>query len=118
MKAAELPAVPGADVIHFDPPLRHARNYLGSAANLRARIAADLAGPARGWWPRRWTLCCLHVPDLGDGHARQAWTRGRAEEQRNTPRPAGPEPGRRHNAVRPRRLAKRRPNRNPARRAA
>lgn len=44
MDAGQLPQGPGVYVIHFEPPLRHARNYLGSAANLRARVAADLAG--------------------------------------------------------------------------
>ena len=123
MNAAELPAVPGAYVIHFDPPLRHARNYLGSAANLRARIAADLAGTGARMVAAvlaAGSACTVSRTWVTATHE-QAWqTEAGLKEQRNTPRFCpGCSPAAGTYAVRSRLLAKRRPNRNPpARRAA
>ena len=123
MDVSQLPEGPGAYVIHFEPPLRHAKNYLGSAANLRARVAADLAGTgakmvaaalARGI---TCTVSRIWVTDTRE----EAWqTEAGLKEQRNTPRFCpGCSEGAGTYAVRPRRRTQRRPNRNPpVRRAA
>jgi predicted GIY-YIG superfamily endonuclease len=40
----ELPEGPGVYIVHLSRPIRHARNYLGSAKNLRARIRDHRSG--------------------------------------------------------------------------
>lgn len=121
MTAPDLPDGPGVYIIHIDPPLAHARNYLGSARNLRARIAADLAGtgarlPAAALAAGR-VLTVSRIWELGnEAVARQA--EAGLKERRQTP-DLCPEctPGTTQGAV-PRLRAQRRPNRNPPRRRA
>jgi predicted GIY-YIG superfamily endonuclease len=44
MRDEELPGGPGAYVVHLHQPIRHARNYTGSAKNIAVRIGEHRAG--------------------------------------------------------------------------
>ena len=49
-------------LLHFVSPFRHARHYMGSTSDLKARLAADARGEGSRllWWVRQagieWTL--------------------------------------------------------------
>lgn len=117
MDAAELPEGPGAYVIHFDPPLKHAKNYLGSAASLRARVTADLAGTGARMIVAALAagITCTVSRIWPTETHEEAWqVEAGLKEQRNTPRFCpGCSPGAGTYAVQPRRRTRRRPNRNP-----
>lgn len=118
--ADQLPAGPGVYVIHIEPPLAHARNYLGSARNLRTRIAADLAGTGarllRAALDRGRTLTVTRIwVTASEALARQ--TEAGLKERRQTPKLCPDcDPGALRRAVTPKLRSQRRPNRNPPRR--
>lgn len=118
---SEVPHEPGAYIVHIDPPLGHARNYLGSARNLHSRLKADLGGTGarllRAALDRGRTLTVSRIwVTVTDAEARM--TEAGLKERRDTP-DLCPEctPGTTQGAN-PKLITQRRPNRNPPRRRA
>ena len=113
---SDVPHEPGAYIVHIEPPLGHARNYTGSAANLHSRLKADLDGTGarllRAALDRGRALSVSRIWVTGTGtEARQV--EAGLKERRDTPRICPQCTPGTTRAAEPRLRAQRRPNRNP-----